>query len=395
MSLPDALERAASELAADADSIRPANGDPDRLLEVLDADAAVRVLAWVLAHEAEAAGELAEAWAEHEAGAVALASIADGDLPKAARKILRRARHRARSRGMAVPEEAPAPHVATLPSIDEALSAAYVSPILPMGPRAVSVIESQPAGGVRLVQVVIDARRGIVECELLQASRKQARKLIRDLEAGGRLSVVAAPRDSVRALIARAVAAQPADRPLPRSFNECRRQLVEGVEDAKTPGEIVREALSGAESADGVRRAVELVRSRAIGPWIPAPEPLREVAEKLDEVHESKIVVSGAAKREQIASVIDEALPVVYDEAERARTAEILAETAYVLWKQDREDDARACLAAAAEITDSPVNESSLARALLEAALAPILEKIQQEGPEGSEPEESSLLVKP
>ena len=35
MSLPESLERAASELAPLADKIRPANGDPHRLLEEL------------------------------------------------------------------------------------------------------------------------------------------------------------------------------------------------------------------------------------------------------------------------------------------------------------------------------------------------------------------------
>ncbi len=49
MSLPDALERAASELASDAEAIRPANGDPARLLELLDPEAAARVLAWLAA----------------------------------------------------------------------------------------------------------------------------------------------------------------------------------------------------------------------------------------------------------------------------------------------------------------------------------------------------------
>ena len=36
--LPEALERAASALEADADAIRPANGDPFQLLGLLDHD---------------------------------------------------------------------------------------------------------------------------------------------------------------------------------------------------------------------------------------------------------------------------------------------------------------------------------------------------------------------
>ena len=40
MSLPESLERAASELGGLADQIRPANGDPHRLLEELNAHGA-------------------------------------------------------------------------------------------------------------------------------------------------------------------------------------------------------------------------------------------------------------------------------------------------------------------------------------------------------------------
>ena len=39
MSLAESLERAAVEMPEDADAIRPANGDPSRLLEVLEPEA--------------------------------------------------------------------------------------------------------------------------------------------------------------------------------------------------------------------------------------------------------------------------------------------------------------------------------------------------------------------
>ena len=50
MSLADVLEGAASALPDHADSIRPANGDPFQLLELLGAEAGRCVLEWVLAN---------------------------------------------------------------------------------------------------------------------------------------------------------------------------------------------------------------------------------------------------------------------------------------------------------------------------------------------------------
>ena len=114
--LPEALERAASALDADADAIRPANGDPSQLLRGLDAEAATRVLAWLLEHVPAAGAELAAAWAEEpDAGAAPILAIPEEGLPKPARKTLRRARHQLRSRGVAVEVAPRVQVVASLP----------------------------------------------------------------------------------------------------------------------------------------------------------------------------------------------------------------------------------------------------------------------------------------
>ena len=52
------------------------------------------------------------------------------------------------------------------------------------------------------------------------------------------------------------------------------------------------------------------------------------------------------------------------------------------------EEDARACLAAALSFSDTEAGENAVARALLEVALAPLLDRLREE-------EDSSLIVKP
>ena len=66
MSLADALERAAGALPAQADAIRPANGDAHRLLESTDPAGAAAVLAWLLDQESAESHELLEVWRECE-----------------------------------------------------------------------------------------------------------------------------------------------------------------------------------------------------------------------------------------------------------------------------------------------------------------------------------------
>ena len=74
MSLPESLERAASELGSLADQIRPANGDPHRLLDELNTEEAAQLLGWILREEPEAAEELILVWGEADAGAAILRS---------------------------------------------------------------------------------------------------------------------------------------------------------------------------------------------------------------------------------------------------------------------------------------------------------------------------------
>ena len=182
--LPEALERAASALPGDADAIRPANGDPAALLRALDAEAAVRVLDWLLRFEPEAGAELADNWAEEpDAASGPLPRLSGDALPKAGRKALSRALHRLRSRGIELAGAPPAAVVAKLPPIEEELEAAFVSAIDPRGTRLAYLVESNPAGGVRLFELVLDEERGILEFEVYATGRSKARQFLRDLRA--------------------------------------------------------------------------------------------------------------------------------------------------------------------------------------------------------------------
>jgi hypothetical protein len=391
--LPEALERAASALPGDADAIRPANGDPAALLRVLDVEAAARVLHWLLAHEPEAGGELAEAWAEAaDPASGPLPRVKGEGLPKAGRKALSRARHRLRSRGIELAEPEPAAVVAKLPPVEEPLEAALLSAIDPRGTRLAYLVESNPAGGVRLFELMLDEERGIVELEIYASGRSKTRQFLRDLRRRERFPAVEAPADAVRALVKRIADAQPASRPPPRGFVEFRAHLAEAGAETRTPGELAREALGTPEDPKALARAAELVRVHELGPWLAAAPPLEKLAERMVELAKSPLLVSPAARREQAQSVLEEAQAEVFAEPRAAQTAQRFEESAYVYWKTGREDDARACLAAAQAFRAGPVAGNPVGRALLEAVLAPVLASFEEAAPREAEP---SLLVKP
>ena len=391
MSLSEVLEAAASALPGDADTIRPANGDPVRLLSSLDPDAAARVLGWLLAHHPGEGAELADAWVSEPAGEKVLLALDEGSLPKAGRKALRRVRHRLRSRGVTGVEKVPEPMVSSLPPIDDEISGGYVSPIDPSGTRIVYLLEANPSGGARLFEVVIDDRLGVVECQVYTSGRSKVREFLREATGRTHFAAAEAPSDSVRALIARAAAVQASDRSLPQGFSDWRAHLTDVQEGTPTPGELARQGLGGDPAESDLEAAVELVKEGRVGPWPPSQDELRGLAERLENTISSPLIVSGATRRVRIDAVIREFLEETYTEAGVAREAHRFREAGYVFWKRGDEEAARTCLVAALAFESSPIGENPVARAMLEVPLAPVLEKIDQE----EEESENSLLVRP
>ena len=394
--LPEALERAAAALPADADTIRPANGDPFALLSLLDAEASTRVLEWLLAHEPIAGGEIVNAWTD--AGGDATERLLDIDpagLPKIARRALRHARHRLRSRGESIPEPDRGDVVATLPKVVEELEAASISVLDPGGTRMAYLVESNPSGGARMFAVALDENRGVINLEVFSAGRSKIRKFMSEFLNRKDFPAVEAPPDAVRALIARIAAHQSPDRPLPREFAEWRKRIASPPEGSATPGELVREALAaeGEVAGEDLERAVELVRDQQVGPWPAERSALEGGAQRLNDASEGVVIVSGGARQERIDSVLDEAVEQIYGDDLGECTARRFDETAYVFWRRDGMGDARACLAAATAFRNRALEFRVLGRAMLEVVLAPVLKSIDRE-PDDQGDDAQSLLVK-
>jgi hypothetical protein len=393
--LPEALERAAAALPGDADEIRPANGDPFALLSLLDIEASQRVLEWLLANEPLAGSELVGAWADAGGDAAALLTRIDGaGFSKQARKALRRAHHRMRSRGESIPDRVQRPIVATLPNVVDEITISLVSGLDPRGTRMAYIVENDPSGGARLFAAAIDEDRGVRELEVFSAGRSKIKAFIRDCTRREDYPAVEAPVDAVRALIARSAAKQPADQPAPRAFAEWRYHIANPAEATSTPGELARAALAADDAAEvgDMGRAVALLRDQSIGPWPPSNETLSEIVQRLGEVAEGVVVVSAAAKREQLDHALDEAVDRVFEAGFAGSTANRFEETAYIFWRREALEDARACLAAADAFRGAKAEYRELGRAMLEVVLAPTLKSIEQQSEKTENPDGPSMV---
>ncbi len=392
MSLPDALEAAAGALPQHADAIRPANGDPARLLANLAEPAAAQLLGWLLTNRPGDGEELAEVWSGEAAGQAALLALDEASLPKSGRKPLRRLRHRLRSRGIATPEVAPEPTVARLPGLGDELRGAFVTPLDPMGGRSVWWFEPHPEGGARLFDVSLDDARGLLGFEVYSTSRSELRRFTKQLAAQKSFPALAVETELAQALVWRA-ASRMGERPAPKRWIEWRARLATGAE-ARLPGEVAAEAL-GVPDARDLEHAVKLVSEGGLGPWPPLREVLLPIVERLRTALESPLLVSGATKREQIAGQLDGAAVEAFAGDAGAVAAHRFRESAYVFWRRGDEAGARACLAAAAAFASPPAAGNPVARAFVELWLRPLLASAEGEAPASEPKSEPSLLVRP
>lgn len=393
MSLPEALERAAAALPDQADLIRPANGDPSQLLATMDGEGSRRVLVWLLANEPAAGEELLLAWCDDDLGVERVQSIDVSQLPKAGKKLLRRALHRMRTSGVAVTAPTAAQPAGTrLRDVADEITGSYMTGVDPRGSVMLFLVEGNPSGGARLFQVLLDERRGVVEFDVYTTGRSKTRSFIRkvtDPSPAGSASAVRIDGEIARGMIRRIAGMHPNDRPFPRAFSEWRRKLETAASDT-TPGDSVRRALgepSGEISEEMDERVAERVRTAEIGPWPPETSRVTEVSAQLGTAIDAVVSKQGKQRSEALEEALSAATTAVFEGDHAGHTAARFEASAYLAWQASREDEARDCLAAAAAFRAGSLGKNRIARALTEIFTASILKRVTEPSPavEGDE----------
>ena len=223
--------------------------------------------------------------------------------------------------------------------------------------------------------------QGLQNFEVYSAAKGKARRFVKEVTSRGDRPAVAAPLSAVRALIARTLARQPGNRPVPRGFSEWRTRLTADPANTPPPGQLARDAL-GPAGAEHVARAIDLVRKREIGPWVPDHPALHDAAARIGDLGKSEIVVPDSARSDQVDGIVDAAGVEVFDDDAAERAADRFEESAYVFWKRAREEDARACLAAAAALRAGAAERGPVARAMLDIVLEPVVSALDAAPPD-------------
>ena len=215
-----------------------------------------------------------------------------------------------------------------------------------------------------MFEILLDENRGVVDFQVYSAGRSRIRRFVREAIEQSRFPVVEATPNALRALVSRIAARHPSDRVLPAAFSEWRSKLAVSGE---TPGDEVAAALSLDAGGDALARAVELAGEGSLGPWGSSPTAWAEDVESQIRLEAEK--EPGAEDWSGLAKEI-------FEGEQSQFSAERFRESAYVLWKRGREDDARACLAAA-EAFGTEKQGHPVALAMTQVLLSPIIEGIR------------------
>jgi hypothetical protein len=300
-----------------------------------------------------------------------------------------------RSRGIATPEAAPAPTVARLREVEEALDGAYVSALDPMGARQLWWLEPAPSGGTRLFECAIDDARGVLAFEVYNPTRSDLRRFLKSLGASLDQAVFAVEAASAKALVLKAAERQAADRSAPRRWVEWRARL--GAAAGPLPSALAAEALGPASAKrEDLDAAAKLIADGKVGPWPPARTAMTPLVERFRTALDSPLVVSGATRREQVERQVEEAAREVFAGEAAALAAHRFRESAFCFWRRGEESEARACLAAARGFEERAPGDHPVARAFVELWLRPLLQAASGEAAAAPAAEAApSLLVRP
>lgn len=377
MSLPESLERAATELTELADKIRPANGDPHRLLDELAADEAGQLLAWMLDQATDDAVELVEEWGESDAGIELLLGVSDAGVSKAGRKLLRKAKHRLRSQGIAVEAAAP-PATRVKKSVmasGDKWQVAHVSSPDFRGARMGYIVESHPSGGARLFEIRFDEGRGLLDFKIYNAGRSKVRGFLKSLTENSGRRLFEVDRDALRALIWRASQAQPTDRPLPTSYIEWRTRLFsDELERVQTPGDQIRKALGEGDLPSALVALAGEVKAGRLGPW---PPQTSWVGDWMDKGRDAVDGLEGEPRATAIDTWIEDVTNALDADSDQALIGRHLDELAWVKSQEGDEDGAKAMLAVSGALESDAEVSKAFTRARVESLFEPYLASLR------------------
>ena len=290
---------------------------------------------------------------------------------KALHKSVKKALHRLKSRGVVFGDTQASRQVVLGRSAGQ-LERCLASFIDAAGDRMVLMIRNRPGGGYHIAYLVLNYGTGISNAVALQANRRELADMLEATQSAAPL-IELAPAHCQRQINLVQQLNLATRTPVPEEFFALRDIIGEpetmpetgAIYEAFSPQELEMARAQGSHAGD-------LLELPELAGWTLPESVVREYADALAEIDESKIVVSEAMKRERVDRVFESAMREVLGEGPRAVMRLRLEETAYYFLQTDRRVEAMWALGAAESLLDDNperLRVNPFAGALLERSL--------------------------
>ncbi|MEW6775706.1 MAG: hypothetical protein AB1405_05400 [Bdellovibrionota bacterium] len=272
----------------------------------------------------------------------AIAALWRDDLPKDAKKEIRKAAHRLRSSGVEVKlPEAETPLAAPEAKAPEAQ--AYLTAADGTGRRVLWLFFPKESGGEDLLNVYWNDERGLERIEYVPGlPRKRTRSLRDSFRSPDAPPVAPVEAAHAHALLEEAEArTREVGAALPDGFSELHRRvemLPRSAALSPHPAEALAGEVTDRALAEAARSSAKLLDELPPFLWWPSQAVLRQIDERLSAIESSTVIVSPAQSLEQIEGVFEKTARESLAGEGRARAARRFLDSAWIFHKLGKKE---------------------------------------------------------
>jgi hypothetical protein len=339
----------------------------------------------------------------HPAIPTLLAALFGEARDKVRRKALKKALHRLKTRGVAVPDDLLPREEAAIGAPRPGTAAVFVSTIFGPGESYV-VLEgpSEVLGGNFLAARVSDVE-GFKECVLMSLNRKEQREFWEHFREQGLVEWLSPPPAYAVRLLEEAYSRNPDGGSGTSQYVALREKIFRhwGHPEAAPDLDQARPPIPAPARGRFLEQARKLALDPLFHSWLPERQEIEPWLAKLQEVEDSPLVLSDQQKQIRADAVLDDATLALYPRESRAAWRRRLLTMAYYLRLKGREEDSQTARAAA-DLDDPDqrglTGENPFLKGLVQYAVHLAWELRQPQKPETASglvaPDGESLLIR-
>jgi len=313
---------------------------------------------------------------------------------KQVQKMIKRSLYRLKMRGIFTDEPLRKKEVSILRPPRTEIQQGFGSAIDSHGRRLLVLAIPHPGMGLIVIQGLVSDTKGLVDVSEEELTRKRFKFFLEDLRKTFPIPLVEMESSYVGFLFTEAyqLALNSGQAP-PKGYGGLKREIESVSKSYEKP--LIYAHFQGDDIAGddrNLQRGGDLLKADLFSGWKIEDDEIRPYADEVWEAKESKIVLAQTQKEARFQEIYLKALSELFSGEKRFLYKRRIEETAYLLFKSGREEEARVCLATAIDL-EKPVNPIQPSPFLFQLVVNSILGLLAEA--HEKEKKEPSLIVKP